>query len=223
MAKTIVLNFALKKLKAAEEAAKRILVTVKKSSGLSKEERREQSKAAREGLKEVRARQRFEKRRQRLQRRASALSGRDLQANSRGRFGGLFGSVGEAREKGESLANALFGDGEASQKLPALISGAGQFLPGLGPFMTLLAPLTEKLIGHLEERLQVELAKQEAAFTARLDEQAFQRDYARRLKEDPQFAREQARRAFDQAVVEEAALGKRVHKATADLITDFGL
>ena len=94
------------------------------------------------------------------------------------------------------------------------------FAPG-GNFAT--APLTEKLIGYLEERLQQELAKLEAAFTARLDEEAFKRDYARRLKEDPQFAREQARRAFDQAMAEEAALGKRVHKTTADLITDFGL
>ncbi|HBP21947.1 MAG TPA: hypothetical protein DEA08_29700 [Planctomycetes bacterium] len=223
MAKTIVLNFALKKLKAAEEAAKKILVSVRKSTDLSKEERRDRSKAARESLKEIRARRRFEQRRAKLQGRANALRGRDLLAASRGRFSGLFGTVGEAREKGESFANALFGDGEISQSLPSLISGVGQFVPGLGPFMTLLAPLTEKLLGHLEERLQQELAKQETRLLARLEEQRFRMDFTRRFKEDPAFAREQARQALERTVAEEARLGKRIQKTTADLVTDFGL
>jgi hypothetical protein len=99
----------------------------------------------------------------------------------------------------------------------------GQFIPGLGPFMTLLAPLTEKLLGYLEERLQQELAKQEALFTARLEEERFRRDYSRRLEEDPRFAREQAKQAFQQTLREEAVLGKRIQKTTADLLTDFEL
>ena len=78
----VVLSFALKKLKAAEEAAKKILVTVKQSTSLSKAERREQRQAARAGLKEIRARQRFERRRQRLERRASALSGQPPSAEN---------------------------------------------------------------------------------------------------------------------------------------------
>jgi len=219
VAREILLRFRTQNYERAREAAKKVAERTKRTlqtaKGLGNE--------LKEGLDRARKAAELRRRGAALGRRGAAASGRDLQAAGRSRFGELFGSVGEAREKGESLANALFGGGGVTQNLPSLISGVGQFIPGLGPFMTLLAPLTEKLLGYLEERLHQELAKMESSFLARLDEEAFKRDYARRLKDDPQFAREEARRAFEQTLAEEAVLGKRIHKTTADLITDFGL
>lgn len=219
MAREILLRFRTKNYERARDVAKKVAERARKTlqtaKGLSGE--------LKEGLDRARKKAELRQRAAGLGRRGAAASGRDLQAMGRSRFGELFGTVGEAREKGESFANALFGAGGITQNLPSLISGVGQFVPGLGPFMTLLAPLTEKLLGYLEERLQQELAKMESAFTARLDEEAFKRDYSRRLKEDPQFARDEARRAFQHTLAEESTLGKRVHKTTADLITDFGL
>ena len=219
MAREILLRFRTENYERAREVAKKVAEraqrTLQTAKGLTGE--------LRQGLDRARKAAELRQRGAALGRRGAAASARDLQAAGQSRFGGLFGTVGEAREKGESLANALFSEGGVTQNLPSLISGVGQFIPGLGPFMTLLAPLTEKLLGYLEERLQQELAKMEASFLARLDEEAFKRDYSRRLKEDPQFARDEARRAFEQTLAEEAVLGKRIHKTTADLITDFGL
>ena len=219
VAREVLLRFKTKNYERARDLAKKVAEgarrTLRTTKGVAQELK--QSLERSQKAAELRARTAA------LGGRGASAAGRNLQALDRARFSGVFGTVGEAREKGESLATALFGAGGPVQNLPSLLSGVGQFLPGLGSFMTLLAPLTEKLLGHLEERLQQELAKREAAFVARLDEQAFRSDYTRRLQEDPRFAQEQARRAFELALAEEARLGKRVHRSTADLIADLGL
>ncbi len=219
MAREILLRFRTKNYDRAKKVAERIAERARKTLATAKT----LTGAVKQGLERAQKAAELHKRGASLGKRGAAASARDLQAGQRQGFGQFFGTVGEAREKGESLANALFGGQGLAQSLPSLFSGVGQFVPGLGPFMTLLAPLTEKLLSHFEERLQQELAKQESLFTARLEEERFQRDFTRRLKEDPDFAREQARRAFEQTVAEEAALGKRVHRQTADLLTDLEL
>ncbi len=219
MAREVLLRFRTKNYERAKKVAERIAERAKKTLDTAKHLGGE----LKENLQQAQKTAALRKRGAGLGRRGAGASARDLQAGQRQGFGELFGSVGEAREKGESLANVLFGGQDMTQALPSLISGVGQFIPGLGPFMTLLAPLTEKLLGYLEDRLQQELAKQEALFTARLEEERFRRDYSRRLEEDPRFAREQAKRAFEQTLAEEAVLGKRIQRTTADLLTDLEL
>ena len=219
MAREILLRFRTKNYERAKKVAERIAERAKKTLATAKDLGGE----LKESLQQTQKAAELRKRGAGLGRRGAAASGRDLLAGQRKGFGELLGTVGEAREKGESFANVLFGGQDMTQALPSLISGVGQFIPGLGPFMTLLAPLTEKLLGYLEERLQQELAKQEALFTARLEEERFRRDYSRRLEEDPAFAREQAKQALQQTLREEAVIGKRIQKTTADLLTDLEL
>ena len=219
MAREVLLRFRTKNFERAKKVAERIAERAKKTLDTAKTLGTE----LKENLQQTQKAAELRRRGAGLGGRGAAASARDLQAGQRQGFGQLLGTVGEAREKGESFANLLFGGQDMTQALPSLISGVGQFIPGLGPFMTLLAPLTEKLLGYLEERLQQELAKQEALFTARLEEERFRRDYTRRLEEDPQFAREQAKRAFEQTLAEEAVLGKRIQRTTADLLTDLEL
>ncbi|MGE0713326.1 MAG: hypothetical protein AB7N76_26465 [Planctomycetota bacterium] len=140
----------------------------------------------------------------------------------RGAFRAL-GQVNQARGRGAALGRALFGGGEPSQTLPSLMTLAGAAVPGLGPFMALLAPLTQQLLSYLEERLAQELARREQALVTRLEEDRLRSDYTRRLEEDPAFRRQQARLAFEQTLAEEAARGTRSEPVTSDLVTDFGL
>ncbi len=158
--------------------------------------------------------------------RGAAASRRDIQAGERQRFGRLFGPINDVRERAESLgrfADMVGGDAEASQVLPALLTGAARLVPGIGPFLAVLAPITQGILKHMEEKLQREIDKREARLLARLDAEARDRDYNRRIAEDPRFAREQARLALQQTLVEEARLGKRVERTRADLIADYGL
>jgi hypothetical protein len=148
--------------------------------------------------------------------------GADESLFDRGAFGSL-GEVNRLRGRGAALGRALFGGGEPSQTLPSLMTLAGAAVPGLGPFMALLAPLTQQLMSYLEERLAQELARREQALTARLEEDRLRSDYTRRLNEDPTFRRQQARLAFEQTLAEEAARGTRSEPITSDLVTDFGL
>ena len=203
---------AKKVAEAIAARAKKTLATAKDLSGELKE-----------GVQRAQKSAELRRRGAALGQRGAAASGRDLQGLQRGRFGQLFGSVGEAREKAESALNLFSGGGDVTQQLPALISGVGQFIPGIGPFMAVLGPVTEKILSHMEERLQQELAKQEALFTGRLEEERFRNDFGRRLEEDPSFRREQAKRALEETLAEEKALGKRVQKTTADLLADFEL
>jgi hypothetical protein len=149
-------------------------------------------------------------------------AGTDGSLFDRGTFGAL-GQVNQARERGAALGRTLFGGGEPSQTLPSLMTLAGAAVPGLGPFMALLAPLTQQLLSYLEERLAQELARREQALVARLEEDRLRSDYTRRLEEDPAFRRQQARLAFEQTLAEEAVRGTRSEPVTSDLVTDFGL
>jgi hypothetical protein len=154
--------------------------------------------------------------------RATGGGNSDSSLFDRGAFR-VLGQVNQARERGDSLGRTLFGGGETSQTLPALMMMTGALVPGLGPFMALLAPITQKLTAYLEERLAQELARRESALVARLDEDRFHSDYTRRLAEDPAFRREQARQAFEQMLAEEARRGTRSEPVASDLVTDFGV
>lgn len=163
-----------------------------------------------------------------LRERGATLGARGARSNpdesifDRGAFRAL-GQVNQARERGAALGRTLFGGGEPSQTIPSLMTLAGAAVPGLGPFMALLAPLTQQLLSYLEERLAQELARRESALVARLEEDRLRSDYTRRLEADPAFRRQQARLAFEQTLAEEAVRGTRSEPVTSDLVTDFGL
>lgn len=154
--------------------------------------------------------------------RAAEVRQRDLQALDRQRFGKAIGWGKEHLEKGLSVWSAL-SSGDLGQALPGLATAAAPLLPGIGPFLALVLPLEERLRKYLDEKLQRELALSEARLMARLDARALDRDYNRRIAEDPAFARQEARRALSLTLAEEARLGKRVERTRADLVTDFGL
>lgn len=124
--------------------------------------------------------------------------------------------LGELREKGEGLAGAL-----TEGSLPRLMTLAGPFAPALGgALLTLLAPVVDRVTKELEARFEARLAARESALLARLDEERLRADYARRLAEDPRFAREQARAALADTLREERWAGPRIDRAAADLLTD---
>lgn len=155
----------------------------------------------------------------------SAASERSVSVGPGGADRGLrfLGPVNQAREKVESLGRLVLGGREVAQAVPGLLTGVAPLLPGIGAAMVLIAPLAEKLFSYMEERLQKELDKRTSTLLARLDEQRLEADYARRLVEDPRFAREQARLALEQTLADEARRGPRIERTRADLIVDFGL
>ena len=219
MAREILLRLRTKNYERAKKLAEQIVegakTTLKTTKALSTE--------LKESLQRAKKAAELRKRGAALGARGARASGRDLLGGQRQAFAQRFGSVGEAREKGEAFASLLAGANDPVASLPGLISGAGQLIPGLGPFTALLAPVTEKLLGYMEERFEQELAKQEALFTARLEEERFRSDYSRRFADDPAFAKSEAKRALRETLLEEAVIGKRVQRSTADLLSDLDL
>lgn len=217
MAREILLRLKTRNYERAKTAAERIKKradeTLQKAKGL-RDQLRQSVEKARE-MAELRRRGAA------LGERGAAASRRDLGAISRGRFESVLGSVGRAREIGEGAAS-IFGSGDITSMLPSLLSGAAQFIPGVGPFAALLAPLTEKLLGYIDERFEQEIKKREALFLARLEEGRFRDDFTRRLEEDPAFAFKQAKLALKETLATEKRFKKRVHTA-ADLLAESGL
>ncbi|HBP20487.1 MAG TPA: hypothetical protein DEA08_22185 [Planctomycetes bacterium] len=154
-----------------------------------------------------------DRRRKALAGRAKRLRGRDLVRGQQDRFAQVFGSVGEAREKGEALLGIFEGN------LGQVLGGVGQLVPGLGPFASLISPLLDRLTAYVDERIEIQAAVLEARTLARLEEQRLRDDYSRRLRKDPEFQREQAHDAFWRLLREEAARGKRIHRT--DLLADL--
>lgn len=209
MARELLIRLALRNLERAREVAtqvaERAQKTLSTAKGLTAElrqglERAEKLSTARE--------------------RAARLGAQD--GTGAGTLRQTLGPLRHARERGELVGRAVSALGDAAQSLPTLMTTAG-WLTGLGALTGLLAPLTQKLIAYLDERLEKEIRKETAAFRARLEEERFLADYPRRLREDPAFARAEARKALEATLMEEALLGKRLEKTRGDLVADFGL
>jgi len=219
VAREILLRLRTKNYERAEKLAKRIAerakATLRTAKGLTQE--------LREGVRQAQAQAELRRRGAALGARGARAAGRDLQAAQRQAFGQRLGGLAEAREKGETLKNlALTAQEGGLRALPALLSAA-QFVPGLGPLAALVTPVAEAVLSKLEERFEQELKQQEARLTARLEEERFRRDYTRQLEEDPSFRRQEARRAFELTLAEEARRGPRIQRSTADLLSDLEL
>ncbi|MCO5171161.1 MAG: hypothetical protein M9894_33065 [Planctomycetes bacterium] len=167
--------------------------------------------------------------------RAEKLSGATERTAAAGRASGrapfegpdpglaFLGPVNRARARVESLGHLALGGADAARTVPALLRMGGPLLLG-GPLVALLAPLTQKLLAYVDERVRKEVDQREQRLFAHLEEERFRADYARRLAEDPRFARAEARRALEATLAEEARRGPRIEPFSADLaLGDFGL
>lgn len=218
MAREILLRLAVRNYERARDVAAQIAERAQRTLATAKS----LSDELRTGLDRAQKAAALRERGAALAQRGGRSGAGDESLFDRGAFRAL-GQVNQARERGAALGRTLFGGGEPSQTLPSLMTLAGAAVPGLGPFMALLAPLTQQLLAYLEQRLAQELARREAALVTRLEEDRLRSDYTRRLEEDPAFRRQQARLAFEQTLAEEAARGTRSEPVASDLVTDFGL
>lgn len=208
MARELLLRLALRNYERAREVAAQVAERAQKTLATAKGLTAELRQGAERAEKLAAARER--------------ASARGAQYAAPTTLRQTLGSLGQARERGEQVGRAVGHLGDAAQSLPGLMTTAG-WLTGLGAFTALLVPLTQKLIAYLDERLEKEIRKETAAFRARLEEERFLADYPRRLREEPAFARAEARKALEATLMEEALLGKRLEKTRGDLVADFGL
>jgi len=216
VAKSVVLEFALKKLQQAERTARKVVASVKQSRTLTKEEKREQLKSARESLKEVKERRKAEGFRVRGQKAAGAewiRRDQDAFDQKLGRGVEVWGKAVALAEGAKSLSDP--------RALAGTMAAVGALVPGVGQVGVIAGMVFDKVWTLLEERQEREWRRRTDLLMAELAEQKFQSDYEQRLKDDPLFAREQAERAYEQLMRHEDALGQRIERS-AGLLEDYG-
>lgn len=86
----------------------------------------------------------------------------------------------------------------------AVLGLAGEFG---GPLIKILVALvTAQIVTLVEQKIAEEVQVRMEALSARLDEQRYQDDYQRRLEDEPDFRRAEARRAGDEMAADEDRL-----------------
>jgi hypothetical protein len=213
VAREVILSFRLRAIKKAKQAAKDVVVAIKKSTTLAKETKKELTAAAREEGKRLSAMEKAEK-----ARKPKGLSRLGL-ARLRGKetrgFKGAVGLFQNAQEKGFALQSALAG---------GTLNPLGSFASLLGPAAAmgaLVAALAPKIWETLKEQNEKELARFREEIQVRVDRAIKEADYARRLKEDPAFERQQALLAFQVVTAEEAGLALSGFSKAADFLEGF--
>ena len=213
MAREVILSFRLRALKAAKKAAKDVIVAVKESTTLAKETMKELTAAARERYKQLSAMEKAEKARK--PRGITRLGMARLRGKETRGFQGAVSLFQNAQEKGFALQSAL-----ASGTLNPL----GSFASLLGPAAAvgaLVAALAPKVWETLKAQNEKELQRMRDEIQLRVDRAIRDADYARRLKEDPNFERQQARLAFQVATAEEAGWQLSGFSRSADVLEGF--
>ena len=213
MAREVILSFRLRALKAAKKAAKDVIVAVKESTTLAKETKKELTAAARERYKQLSAMEKAEKARK--PRGITRLGMARLRGKETRGFQGAVSLFQNAQEKGFALQSAL-----ASGTLNPL----GSFASLLGPAAAvgaLVAALAPKVWETLKAQNEKELQRMRDEIQLRVDRAIRDADYARRLKEDPNFERQQARLAFQVATAEEAGWQLSGFSRSADVLEGF--
>lgn len=218
MAREILLRFKTRNY----ERARKVADAVKKRAEQTLKRTKELSTELQRGLSSAKSAAERRSRGASLGKRGAKASQRDLQDLERKGFEKLLGPAGRARELGTLFATGFFGSSSITKALPSLIGGAGQLVPGLGPFASLLSPLIERAVGKLEEKVDRKLAEFERRLLIRREEDRFQTSYSRKLNEDPAFRFSEAKKALEQTLALEKKLGRRIHRH-ASLVEDFGL
>lgn len=196
MSDEVVLRLKVGRFKEALKIVERIKIRVRE---VVSDTQRAQA-ATKEDADETRRKQRKQR-----SRAWKSTTGVEVQQN---RFGARLGSVGSAHERVTSLFDAV-----NSRSVGSIASAFAEFAPGaLGPMLAVAGPLVDRLMAYVDERIEIQAAVIEARTQALLDEERFRRDYSRRLAEDAEFERTQARKGYEQFRREEAVFGKRIER-----------
>lgn len=209
---TVELSFRLQQITAAEDAAKRVLVAVRQATDVSKDAKREITQQAKGDLQQLRALKTQELDRQRLGKRFEEL--RD-QVSGTG-IGVPLGELNKARQALGLTASLAQGN------LAALGGAAGLVGGPLAAFVgTMIVKAIEAVKAQLDAATDAKIARLDERFQADLADVARRLDYARRLKDDPVFAAQQSREAFDLTVRDEAANAAAGRRPADDFLEGF--
>jgi UPF0716 family protein affecting phage T7 exclusion len=210
-ARQILLAFQTLGLEKAEQIAKKIQVTVEKVQRTTQDTAREIKGRTKEAVKELRALKQAGLERERIAKSAAAFKARGSEAI----LGGVR-TANEVRERAENVASLANGN------LGAL-AGLLRATPGgllAGAAVSLIAPITQKVWEQIEQRQARVMDNFRLEVMAEIERVRFELDYERRLKEDPRFAEQQSRKAFELATQEERA--REGWHESADFLESFG-
>lgn len=206
------LTFRLQQITAAEDAAKRVLVAVRQATDVSKETRREITQQAKGDLQQLRALKTQELERQRLGKRFEEL--RDQVSGT-----GIGVPLGELNKSRNALGLTA---SLAQGNLAALGGVAGMIAGPLGAAIgAMIVKAIEAAKAAIDAATDAKVARLNEKFQADLDDMARRLDYARRLKEDPVFAAQQSREAFELTTRDEAAAAAAGLRPADDLLEGF--
>ncbi len=139
------------------------------------------------------------------------------------------GEAGDLSEIGRSLRKGRKGfldfignpvrDIAAGNPAGAIMGLAGELG---GPLVKIIAALvTAQVVAVVEAQVADEIAVRVEALSARLEEQRYQTDYQRRLEEEPDFRREEARRMSAEAASDEERLRAAGWGRSSDWMDSF--
>jgi hypothetical protein len=218
MAKEVVLQFRLRKVKEAQGLAKRIKVDVKEANQLAVKARQEQLKTrdlraqADDKSRKLANIQKHEKRKARLKGRAARLQ---MSAQTFGAGEGL-GRGAERFGRAAGVAAALRGGAMASVGSVGALAGGP-----IAAIAAVVAMVGAAVAAKLESANDRKMARLREELMTRLDEQLRLVDYNRRIEEDPVFARKEARRNFHEATDEELRMARAGLSPQADVLENF--
>lgn len=224
---TVALRFRLAALERAESLAKSVHTTVVKSAELAKDVRQKLAAQIKERLGDVRDLKKNVERTIRMQQRADTIKDRTrggddptaasvvgFERTFRGFAGKTLGAFRrDFKDVTKPVADLLNGD--VSGALEEVVGNAG------GPLGKIAAMVTKTIREYADARI-AELTKIRIdALRVELEEQRYRDDYARRLREEPAFARAEAERARDLTKREEARLAEQGFARQTDLLERF--
>ncbi len=224
---TVALRFRLDALEKAESLAKSVQTTVLKTADLAKDVRQKLATTIKDRLTDIRSLKKNLERTVRLQQRADAIRDRN-----KGGDDPTFSSLMGFEKTFEGFAGKSLGAFKrnlndvvkpGNDLLNGDVTGAveevvGQFggVPG-----KIAAFLTKAVREYVDERIAAETKLRIDAFRTELEEQRYRDDYARRMKDEPGFARAEAARAWELTRAEEARLSENGYTRQSDLLERF--
>lgn len=223
---TVALRFRLAALEKAESLAKSVHTTVVKTSDLAKDVRQKLATQIKDRITDIRSLKANVEKTIRLQQRADAVKDR-ARAGNEGELGSLVGfektfsgfagkTLGAFKRNLKDVTKPI-GDllnGDVSGAIEETVGNLG------GPLGKIAALVTQKIREYVDERIAAETKLRIDAFRTELEEQRYRDDYARRMREEPAFARAEASRAWELTRAEEARLSEGGLRQT-DLLERF--
>lgn len=216
---TVKLSFDAARLYAAEVIAKRNKVHLQEIKASAANISKEAVSSLRTRLKEVRDAKRstLEKLRTQkdlvLQRARSGVTDGDEDA---GGLTELARTLRKGRKGFLDFVGNPLRDVAAGNPVGAVLGLAGELGGPLVKF--LVALVTAQVVAAVDERIKQEIETEVESFAARLEEERYQGDYQRRLEEEPDFRRDEARRASAETNRDEERLRAQGWGRSADFL-----